>query len=144
MTPISDSALPIVESAFPFSGATMNFKLVAAFVVPALAACIIYYASPMRLTNVLVAAIHDVERTYFDALDARNSVLSAVYSLRLKVSVIRETTLRNSLSQHVAFREFLKGRTFALFECIEEVRVLQIQIEFREKLSTPRLKFCGT
>ncbi|KAJ7019784.1 hypothetical protein C8F04DRAFT_1197358 [Mycena alexandri] len=140
MSPISESALPIVESAFPLPGTIMNFKFMAAFIVPALVAGILYYASPMRLTDVLIAAIYDVEKTYFDALDGRNSRLSAsdvqtadmvnsVYSLRLKVSVIRETTLRNSLSRRVAFREFLRGRTFALLECIEEVRTLQIQIE---------------
>ncbi|KAJ7019782.1 hypothetical protein C8F04DRAFT_1197356 [Mycena alexandri] len=137
MTPISESALPIVESAFPLPGTIMNFKFVAAFIVPALAVGILYYASPMRLTDVLVAAISDLEKTYFDALDGRNSMLSAsdvqtadmVNSLCLKVSVIRETTLRNSLSRRVALREFLRGRTFALLECIEEVRTLQIQIE---------------
>ncbi|KAF7370443.1 hypothetical protein MSAN_00676000 [Mycena sanguinolenta] len=97
----------------------------------------IYYTSPMRLTRVLVAAIAHTEKTYLTA--AENGVFCAstdkdaaerLSILQLKVSTIRETSLRNSLSPlSILFDMFNISRTIAVLRCLSEVRGLETYIE---------------
>ncbi|KAJ7819010.1 hypothetical protein B0H13DRAFT_1921945 [Mycena leptocephala] len=76
-----------------------------------------------------------VEKIYLEALET--GLLSAsdidtaemLSTLQLKVSKIREASLRNSLSHSGTLREFFGDRTFTLLRCIHEVRVLEIHIE---------------
>ncbi|KAJ7213065.1 hypothetical protein GGX14DRAFT_620060 [Mycena pura] len=115
-----------------------------------------YYTSPSRLTRIMVAAIANAEKVYIDALESgalstrdvhiddiaekmsrsvhslpqRNiPVPNTPCSLHSKVSNIRETTLRNSLSHRTAFRQYLTGHAFKLVECIWEVHDFQTRIE---------------
>ncbi|KAJ6518993.1 hypothetical protein C8R45DRAFT_1085059 [Mycena sanguinolenta] len=98
---------------------------------------IIYYVSPMRLTRVLVTAIADTEKTYFAAVE--NGVLSVsteidaaerLSVLQLKVSTIRETSLRSSLSTLSALRDMFNiYRSVAVLRCLNEVRGLGAYIE---------------
>ncbi|KAJ7917587.1 hypothetical protein B0H13DRAFT_2442090 [Mycena leptocephala] len=131
--PELEACLSILPSALPAPGSTdtTTVILVLAFV----AAGIIHYVSPLRLTRVLVAAIANVEKTYLEALET--GLLSAsdidtaemLSTLQLKVSKIREFSLRNSLSLRSTLYEFLNGHTFTLLRCIREVRVLETHIE---------------
>ncbi|KAJ7213064.1 hypothetical protein GGX14DRAFT_696950 [Mycena pura] len=97
-----------------------------------------YYASPSRLTRVMVAAIAHAEKMYIDALESGalsatdvhiDDIAEKMSSLHTKVSEIRETTLRNSLSHRAAFRQYLTGHAFALVQCIWEVHDFQTRIE---------------
>ncbi|KAJ7213071.1 hypothetical protein GGX14DRAFT_393271 [Mycena pura] len=101
-----------------------------------------YYASPSRLSRIMVAAIASAEATYSEALESGalsatdasvrigvKDITKEMSSLRTKVSKIRETTLRNSLSCRAAFHQYLTGHPFTLVRCIWEVRDLQTHIE---------------
>ncbi|KAJ6527199.1 hypothetical protein DFH09DRAFT_1328166 [Mycena vulgaris] len=132
MSSLSEPAFSLLASPSAPSSTTGKVFLVA--LVLTLAACTVYYASPMRLTRILVAAIADVEKTYLEAVET--GVLSK-YDVHMggtltrcfKVSHIRETSLRNSLSHRAAFCEFIKGRTLTLLQCIGEVRGVETHIE---------------
>ncbi|KAJ7213047.1 hypothetical protein GGX14DRAFT_620006 [Mycena pura] len=106
-----------------------------------------YYASPSRLTRIMVAAIASADETYFEALES-GALSGATSGVRIEditrrmsrsahslpaekttLSEIRETTLRNSLSCRAAFHQYLTGHPFTLVQCIWEVRDLQAQIE---------------
>ncbi|KAJ6518990.1 hypothetical protein C8R45DRAFT_918088 [Mycena sanguinolenta] len=98
---------------------------------------IIYYVSPMRLTRILVTALADTEKTYLAAVE--NGVLSVsteidaaerLSVLQLKVSTIRETSLRSSLSTLSALRDMFNiYRSVAVLRCLNEVRELRAYIE---------------
>ncbi|KAJ7224100.1 hypothetical protein GGX14DRAFT_648466 [Mycena pura] len=96
-----------------------------------------YYASPPRLTRVMVAAIAAAEQAYVEALqtgalsptDVHADIAEKMFNLQTKVSTIRGTTLRNSLSGGAALRQYLTGHTFTLVRCIWEVRGLETHIE---------------
>ncbi|KAJ6488084.1 hypothetical protein DFH09DRAFT_1209920 [Mycena vulgaris] len=135
MSSLSESSLSLLasESAPPTNTATSAI-LFAGFIF-ALAVHLIQYASPLRLTRVLVAAIADTEHAYFEAIESGLLLKSEVYtagmmlSLQMKGSIIREASLRNSLSYGAAISEFLKGRTFTLLRCIRDAQRLQTHIE---------------
>jgi hypothetical protein len=55
---VGDSALPITAAS----------TILAAFITPAVAAATLHYASPQRLTEVLIAALAKTENTYLDML----------------------------------------------------------------------------
>ncbi|KAJ7491979.1 hypothetical protein FB451DRAFT_1388421 [Mycena latifolia] len=114
------------------------------------AAFIIYYTSPMRLTACLVVALNETEEAHFEAVemgvlsgfDVHTEMLSECAkfsrvvlsltnerSLQMKVSIIREASLCNSLSNGQAVRELFKGHTLTLLQCIWEVQGLKIRIE---------------
>ncbi|KAJ7846413.1 hypothetical protein B0H14DRAFT_3867819, partial [Mycena olivaceomarginata] len=100
-------------------------KLLIAFLVIAGITMIIYSMLPLRLTDTLITLIAEAEETYIEAHDM--GVLSAadtemLTALRLEVSAITESTLRNSLSWRAALRDFLHGRTFTLLWWIREVK----------------------
>ncbi|KAJ7491983.1 hypothetical protein FB451DRAFT_1388424 [Mycena latifolia] len=98
-------------------------------------AYIVYYASPARLTPILVSAIAKTEKTYFEALEAGvlpksdANTAATLTSLQIKVSNIRETTLRHSLSYRATLGAFLTGHTFTILHCIRDVRRLETHIE---------------
>ncbi|KAJ7931606.1 hypothetical protein B0H13DRAFT_2524425 [Mycena leptocephala] len=133
--PELEACLSILPSALPAPGSTINTTIFGVVFMLVVAAGIAHYASPLRLTRVLVAAIANVENTYLEALET--GLLSAsdidtaelLSTLQLKVSKIREATLRNSLSHSGTLREFFEGHTFTLLRCIHEMRVLETHIE---------------
>ncbi|KAJ7931609.1 hypothetical protein B0H13DRAFT_2308332 [Mycena leptocephala] len=123
---------------------TTNTAVLIALVIFIVAAGIVRYASPPRLARILITAIASVEKIYLEALET--GLLSAsdidtaemLSTLQLKVSKIREASLRNSLSHSGTLRDFFGGRTFTLLRCIHEVRVLEIHIEDLEGSPAPR------
>ncbi|KAJ6527252.1 hypothetical protein DFH09DRAFT_1328216 [Mycena vulgaris] len=133
MSSLSETSLSLLASAPPPSSTTS--KVLFGGLALTLALCAIYYASPMRLTLVLIAAIAHTETIYLEALEA--GVLSnadvhtaeMMSSLQLKVSHLREASLRHSLSYSTTVSAFLKGRTLTLLQCIREVRALETRIE---------------
>ncbi|KAJ7846640.1 hypothetical protein B0H13DRAFT_1907670 [Mycena leptocephala] len=130
MPSISEPSLSIV--ALPLPGSTKVVVLVLGVIV---AAAIIYYASPMRLTRVLVATIAATEKSYLEAIETGLlypydvDTAEMLSSLQLKVSNIREATLIDSRSNWKALRGFLKGRALTILRCIWEVRDLEAHIE---------------
>ncbi|KAJ6527245.1 hypothetical protein DFH09DRAFT_1094910 [Mycena vulgaris] len=137
MSNLSEPAFSLLAFLSAPSSTTGKVFLVA--LVLTLAACTVYYASPMRLTRIWVAAITDVEKTYLEGVEA--GVLSkydvhmggTLTSFQLKVLHIREPSLRNSLSYRTVFCEFIKGRTLTLLQCIGEVRGVETHIEISKE-----------
>ncbi|KAJ7117769.1 hypothetical protein C8R44DRAFT_879307 [Mycena epipterygia] len=132
MSSLSETSLSVLVSNPPTSTTTIVIFTV---LVLTMASFIIHFASPMRLTHVLVAAISNVEKSYLEAIEAGALSKTDVHiaemlsSLQIKVSNIRETTLRDSLSPRRGLREFFKGRTFAVLNCMRELRELEVHIE---------------
>ncbi|KAJ7117750.1 hypothetical protein C8R44DRAFT_879294 [Mycena epipterygia] len=116
MSDISEISLSFLASNPTTS---MMAKVIFRVLLIASLACLIHFVSPMWLTRVLVAAIDNVANTYLEAIEAGVLFNSDVHTvaklsnLQIKVSLIREASLRSSLSTRHAFREFFKGRTFA-------------------------------
>jgi hypothetical protein len=68
--PELEACLSILPSALPApDGTTINTTILVATVVLLVAAGIVHYASPPRLTRVLVTAIANVEKIYLEALE---------------------------------------------------------------------------
>ncbi|KAJ7117786.1 hypothetical protein C8R44DRAFT_879323 [Mycena epipterygia] len=113
----------------------MATKLTIGVLIITSMAYIIHLASPIRLTRVLLVAIGNIEKTYAEAIEAGVLCKSDVdtelmlLTLEIKVSQIREATLRDSLSTWRALLEFFKGRTFTVRNCIREVCGLEAHIE---------------
>ncbi|KAJ7880041.1 hypothetical protein B0H14DRAFT_3858294 [Mycena olivaceomarginata] len=110
-----------------------------------------YYASPQRLTRVLVDTMADVKKKYLEAVE--NGVLCAsdahtagtFSSLQLEVSTIRQASLHSSLSHYAMLCDFLKGRTFSILRCIHELHELGTHIEIlkesqRREITSRRLE----
>ncbi|KAJ7931666.1 hypothetical protein B0H13DRAFT_1957094 [Mycena leptocephala] len=111
---------------------TTTNAILAALIAPAMGAAFIHFASPLRLTGVLVAAIADAEKIYVEA--QQTGLLSAteteaLYTLQLKVSAIHEETLRNSLSWCTVLGDFLRGRTLSVLRCIREVKDFETRLK---------------
>ncbi|KAJ7117759.1 hypothetical protein C8R44DRAFT_738638 [Mycena epipterygia] len=132
MSSLSEISLSLLVSAPPTS--TTTYATIGVLVLT-VTIFIIHLASPMRLTRILVAAIVDVEKTYFEAVEAGVISKSDVHivarlsSMQIQVSHMRETTLRNSLSYFGVVGDFFKGRSITVLKCIREVRALQAHIE---------------
>ncbi|KAJ7117770.1 hypothetical protein C8R44DRAFT_879308 [Mycena epipterygia] len=132
MSALSETTISLLTSAPPMS-ATAN--ITTGVVVLTMMALIVHYASPKRLTRVLVAAIQDTENAYLAAIEAGVLSKSDVHtaarlsSLQIKVSHIREVTLSSSLSYFGVLRDFFKGRSFVILKCIHDVRSLEAEIE---------------
>ncbi|KAJ7880031.1 hypothetical protein B0H14DRAFT_3129520, partial [Mycena olivaceomarginata] len=94
-----------------------------------------YYASPQRLTRVLVDAMADVKKKYLEAVENGALCVSDAHtaatfsSLQLEVSTIRKASLHSSLSHYAMLCDFLKGRTFTVLRCLHKVRELETHIE---------------
>ncbi|KAJ7759135.1 hypothetical protein B0H16DRAFT_1534488 [Mycena metata] len=128
MSAILDSTLPIFTA--PLS-TTFAAEFAVVFAV-ALGLALVNYASPMRLTSVLVSEIAHAEQIYLDAFETgllsttETDILSA---LQFKVSTLREATLRDSISWVAVLCGLVQGRTLALLRCIREVRAFETHIE---------------
>ncbi|KAJ7117792.1 hypothetical protein C8R44DRAFT_738667 [Mycena epipterygia] len=133
----------------PSTSTTTKVIFVALLIVSL--ACLSHFASPMRLTRVLVAAIDNVANTYLEAIEAGVLSKSDVYtaamlsSLQIKVSHIREASLRSSLSRFGALCDFFKGRTLTVLGTIREVHELEAHIEIlkEEHLRDPNSLVLG-
>ncbi|KAJ7300868.1 hypothetical protein DFH08DRAFT_828062 [Mycena albidolilacea] len=101
----------------------------------------IHYASPQRLTRILVEAMADVKKTYLEAVENGALCASDVHtaeafsSLQLEVSTIRHASLHSSLSHYAMLCGFLKGRTLSILRCIHQVHELGTHIEFPRQLN---------
>ncbi|KAJ7491976.1 hypothetical protein FB451DRAFT_1165177 [Mycena latifolia] len=120
MASVPETSLALITDTSPTSTPT---KVFIAVLFLTLAACGIHRASPLRLTRVLVAAIVAAEKTYLEAVE------SGILKLQIKVATIRKACLRNSLSYRAALRDFFKGRTLTVLQCIREMRGFETQIE---------------
>ncbi|KAJ7140320.1 hypothetical protein C8R43DRAFT_1018316 [Mycena crocata] len=129
MSPVGETSFSLFTSILAPITST---KIMLATVLLILA---IYYASPARLTRTLVAAIGEVEIACITTLEAGIISTSDVemaeqlFALRIRVSNIHETTLRNSLSHVAALSAFLRGYALTVLQCISEVRELQTRID---------------
>ncbi|KAJ7251325.1 hypothetical protein C8J57DRAFT_1238681 [Mycena rebaudengoi] len=105
----------------------------ASFLVLAIA-CIVHRIWTMRLTYVLVAFMRETKRLYYDAVEAGElpgdvDTEEKSLSLQMKVSEIREESLRNSLSTWVALGDFSRGRSIILLQRTNEVQSFKTHIE---------------
>ncbi|KAJ7091487.1 hypothetical protein B0H15DRAFT_1021508 [Mycena belliarum] len=134
MAALSETSLSLIASA-PLTSATATKALLEVLLVLTAVYYIFHLTSPSRLLRALLAAIAELESSYIDALErgafspSDLSIAATLAALQLKVSTIREAALRNSLSYRAALREFLKGQTLTMLQCIHEVRVLGTHIE---------------
>ncbi|KAJ7117788.1 hypothetical protein C8R44DRAFT_791428 [Mycena epipterygia] len=132
MSSLSETSLSLFASALPTSTTT---DVTIGVLVLIMTAFIIYFSSAMHLTCVLVTAIGNVEKIYLEAIEtgmlSKFDVDTAwmLLSLQIKVSHIRETTLRNSLSYFGVLCDFFKGRSFTIFQCIREAHRLEVHLE---------------
>ncbi|KAJ7491973.1 hypothetical protein FB451DRAFT_1388415 [Mycena latifolia] len=133
MSCLSGTTLSLLASAPPPTSTTKSI-LLGALVFTAVA-YIVYYASPACLTPILVTAIAETEKTYLEAMEAGvlpksdADTAATLTGLQIKVSNIREATLRHSLSYRATLGAFLTGHSFTVFHCIRDVRRLEIHIE---------------
>jgi hypothetical protein len=143
---VANAALPI----------TATSTILAAFITPAVAAATIHYASPQRLTEVLITALSKAENTYVEVLQmgllsvtetealymyvrslsisrlftgVLNSFFQLSVSLQHKVSTIHVATMLDSLSWRAGLQGFFKGRTLTILSCIREVQGFETQIK---------------
>ncbi|KAJ7140321.1 hypothetical protein C8R43DRAFT_1018318 [Mycena crocata] len=148
MASVGEVSVSFLQSALP-TGTTTN--IIAVALALTLTACIVHYTSPMRMTSTLVAALHETEEEHLSALEfgvLLNSdihtkmlaeyvaalacivvFLTRLRSLQMKVSILREGSLCNSLLNGQALQGLIKGHAFAVIQRIWEVRVLKTQIE---------------
>ncbi|KAJ6514966.1 hypothetical protein C8R47DRAFT_1206322 [Mycena vitilis] len=126
-----NSSLPILASAVPSST-----KAVVTVITVGIAAALIYYTSPARLTRVLVDAMTTLEKTYLEAFETGllaasdvSTIGTSLSRLQFKVSEIRQETLHDSRSNWKELCAFLKGRSLAIYRCIQEVHDLETRIE---------------
>ncbi|KAF8216702.1 hypothetical protein K438DRAFT_2007508 [Mycena galopus ATCC 62051] len=132
MSSITESSLSFLDSV-PISTTTI---VVAASIFTVTTAPMIYYhTSPMRLTRNLVSAIDEAEKAYLGAIEAGAlagfdaKMEFRLSTLQIKVSNIREASLRNSLSIWLSLEEYCRGRSLTILECMGEVRRLKTDIE---------------
>ncbi|KAJ7491958.1 hypothetical protein FB451DRAFT_512424 [Mycena latifolia] len=147
MTSFGEASISLIQSTLPTNTVT---NVTAGALILVSVAFVIHYTSPMRLTAALVAALHETEEAHLGAVEAGVLSGSDVHtdmlsecakfscivlfltnerSLQMKVSIIHEASLCNSLSNGQAVRELFKDHTLTLLQCIWEVQGLKIRIE---------------
>ncbi|KAJ7491984.1 hypothetical protein FB451DRAFT_1551434 [Mycena latifolia] len=144
MSCLSGTSLSFLASAPPTSTTT---NILLGVLICAAAVHNFHCASPMRLTHVLVTAIAATEKTISkpskpccpSLSDTDTAATLTRYYLQIKVSIIRETTLRDSLSYRTSFDAFFQGRTLIVLHCIHDVRGLETYIEARLHPSARRV-----
>ncbi|KAJ7252605.1 hypothetical protein C8J57DRAFT_1474228 [Mycena rebaudengoi] len=99
---------------------------------------ITHHISPTRLTQLLVALMHETDTIYIRAVEAGLSPsdvdpAEALSKLQIKVSELHEESLRNSLSTWKMLAEFLQGRSLVLYQCIRDVQDLKTRIEISKE-----------
>ncbi|KAJ7759058.1 hypothetical protein B0H16DRAFT_1456959 [Mycena metata] len=125
MPALPDVSLPNLT--VPLSPATSTKVMIGLILIGAS----LHYASPTRLTHVLSDAMSSLEKVYTDLVCMQlMGLLTAddvarLNLLQLEVGVLRAQTLLHSLSWRATIREFLRGRSFTLYRCINEVRDLE-------------------
>ncbi|KAJ7043783.1 hypothetical protein C8F04DRAFT_1073299 [Mycena alexandri] len=138
MSSVSEASLSFLQSTVP---PNHTFNIALGITILTWTAFMIYHASPMRLTGILVKTLHETEETHLRAIEA--GILSGsddhtkmLLNLQIKVSLIREASLYNSLSSGQMLRELIKGRSLTLLRCIWELQALKTRIEIlRERQS---------
>ncbi|KAJ7696479.1 hypothetical protein B0H17DRAFT_1177908 [Mycena rosella] len=150
MSSLTETVSCLTSTALPASRTSADILF--GILIITFAAVSVHCASPMRLTRVLVIAMDDAEKAYLQAIESGKADLHMLHaaemisSLQMKVSTIREATLRNSLSYRTAFCAFLKGQTLSVLQCIREVREVETHIEIlkEEQLRDNRHIGAGT
>ncbi|KAJ7625957.1 hypothetical protein FB45DRAFT_74056 [Roridomyces roridus] len=131
MSTFSDTPLSALASAMPTTSSA-NWKILLAVTI----GCLLLYAlqalSPIRLLDLLILSIESAEKTYFAAMEAGilgDTHATALASLQVRVSQIRQQTLANSQSLAVGLREFFKGHSFTILRGIRDARKFETEIE---------------
>ncbi|KAF7370445.1 hypothetical protein MSAN_00676200 [Mycena sanguinolenta] len=136
MPTISETSLSLLSQSDP---PTLPWTFIAILLVIGVAAAGFYYASPTRLTGVLVSALINVENAYLaseenglahsDDVDIEERLTV----LQLEVCTFCDTSLRVSLSPifplSVLYDMFNIRRSIAVLRCLREVRSLGTHIE---------------
>ncbi|KAJ6488068.1 hypothetical protein DFH09DRAFT_381054 [Mycena vulgaris] len=146
MPSLGEASISLVQSALPPS--TMTSFTIGTLIL-ALSAVLIHYTSPTRLTAALVAALHETEEAHFGAvegglLSASEAYTETLSNLQIRVSIIREASLCNSLSHSQALRGLLQGHTHTVLQCMWEVQGLKTHIEILKERQMRHLGLLGT
>ncbi|KAJ6581733.1 hypothetical protein B0H19DRAFT_1251908 [Mycena capillaripes] len=136
MPAIPEPPIYIVASELPND---LSIKALATIIIVIGIRIIIHYASPKRLTDILVVAMAELKKTYVKALDTGH--ISAFETerfntMKCKVSTIQAETLDDSRLYLKTICGFLKGRTFTVLLCIWEVEDLERQIKFAGQIQS--------
>ncbi|KAJ6552736.1 hypothetical protein B0H19DRAFT_1295028, partial [Mycena capillaripes] len=130
MSNIPGMSLSALECTLPPNNTTN--AILATFITPAVATLITHYASPQRLTIVLLNSIADAEETYLEAcesglLSPDTHTVETLSSLQLKVSKIHEESLRaynHCASVHMGgsrLQDSRRGKPFFLYDTMRHV-----------------------
>ncbi|KAJ7671782.1 hypothetical protein B0H17DRAFT_1084966 [Mycena rosella] len=109
----------------------------------AILACIFFFALLLyalqrtalsKTTEDLHAVICSLEWIYYESaeaglLEGNEDISRDLADLRTKASVLREQSLRSSLSVCDAIRAYCCGLSFSIMRCTKDVRVLRTRIE---------------
>ncbi|KAJ7281299.1 hypothetical protein C8J57DRAFT_1297306, partial [Mycena rebaudengoi] len=144
MSSMSETSLSFFSSILPNSAAN---TIIGASILATATALVIHHISPMRLTCVLVALMHETDATYIGAMEAGvilcDGDTDALSKLQIKASQLREESLRNSLSTWKMLSEFFQGRSLALYWCIGDVQDLKTRIEISKEKQLRNLNPSG-
>ncbi|KAJ7142191.1 hypothetical protein C8R46DRAFT_1360824 [Mycena filopes] len=135
MPNLPDTTLPILTE--PLSPATAA-KIMLAIIGLILIAVVVLYASPANQTCKLSAAMTSLEKVFgeialagFPGLSPHDvqTLVSGMQLLRIQVGGLREQRLHSSRAWGTALSEFLRGRSIALYRCIENVKDFETRLE---------------
>ncbi|KAJ7043787.1 hypothetical protein C8F04DRAFT_1073328 [Mycena alexandri] len=135
MPGIPDGSLSILAS--PLSPTTAAKVMLSIFGL-LLIVTSLHYISPARLTRVLSDAMSTLEKVYADLVCTQlMGLLTAddvarLRILQLEVGALRTETLIHSLSWRTTICAFLKGRSYTLYHCINEVKKMETRIKILE------------
>ncbi|KAJ7654544.1 hypothetical protein DFH06DRAFT_1133318 [Mycena polygramma] len=126
MLAVNETPFSIVA---PALAKDISIKVLAVITIFVVIPIIVHYASPTRLTDMLVDAMSKAETASVEAFRAGHLSRSQKTNLKREVSVIRRETLRNSRSYRRSLWGFVKGRTFTVLLCIRKVRNFETELE---------------
>ncbi|KAJ7509939.1 hypothetical protein B0H11DRAFT_1901294 [Mycena galericulata] len=135
MSPLNESSASFLTAALPTS---TTAKIILIILTLVCMAYIIRVISPAHLTRVLVSSLAAAEHALLHAIESGTfrseyaALAERLTSLQLDVSLLREASLCDSLSYWAPFSQFFKfRRALAILRCIQEVRALETDIEWR-------------
>ncbi|KAJ7654556.1 hypothetical protein DFH06DRAFT_1474474 [Mycena polygramma] len=139
MLAVNETPFSIVA---PALAKDISIKALAVITIFVVILNVVHYASPTRLTDILVDAISKAETACVEAFRAGHlsrSQKAKFENLKREVSVIRRETLHNSRSYWRLLWGFMKGRTFTVLLCIWKVRNFETELEIQKEARAVRI-----
>ncbi|KAJ6581704.1 hypothetical protein B0H19DRAFT_1251884 [Mycena capillaripes] len=134
---IPEASVSVIASELPNN---LSIKVLVAIFIFAVIVVILHYASPQRLTDVLVDAMTKLKKTSAEALETDHlsgSEIETLKTLKRKVSAVQAETLSSSRSYWKPIYNFFKFRTLTVLVCIREVRDFEKHIKIQRLTPEP-------